>query len=77
MSLKLKNYWFLIGAWWAFSGATLLGIDFFKRKRADFCRLLVVFKNDRQIVKLKSNLKQTICGISMLLALKYRLKSGI
>ncbi|HOV14083.1 MAG TPA: hypothetical protein PK771_07355 [Spirochaetota bacterium] len=77
VSLISKNLWFLIGIWWSISGAVMLSIDFVKRKKNEFYRLLEIFKNDKQVDRLKNNLKQTICGFSLLMALKYRLKSGI
>ena len=76
-SLMVKNLWLLIGVWWALSGAIMLIIDFIKRKRDEFFRLLLIFEKDKRSERLKNNLKQTICGLCILLALKYRLKNGI
>ena len=73
LSILLKKILFLFGVWWALSGAIMLEIDFLKRKKKNFLRLLILFQKRKENEKLKNNLKQTLCGLSVLWALKYRL----
>lgn len=73
LTLSLNKFFFLFGVWWSLSGAIVLFIDFLKNKRKKFFRLLILFQKGEDLKKLKNNLKQTLCGFFLLLALKYRL----
>lgn len=71
-SKKIPNFVFLILAWWCLSGSIMLFIDF-KRKREKFLRLLNLQKKIK--INYPSNLKNTICGLCLILALKIRVRT--
>lgn len=63
---------YMIPAWWCVCGAVMLLLDYKKRKRELYLRMLSTGEVRTKSAAVRS-LKQTVCGWSLYFALRYQL----